>query len=734
VANGNLYSYNTEDSEVETYSRLTGLSDIGIERIEYNSEVKKLLVLYSNANIDIIDVRTNEVVNMPQLKEKTFSDNTVNDVLIEEERAYLSCNYGIVVIDMEQEAFISIYNPGGQVLTTTLYDGKVYAQTIISGKRSILSGSLSANLQDPSQWTTIGWGFLKMRMLGDKLYAINNTSVYRFEMPGVTKGVNIFSGTGFTNLQYIHTSTGDKLMVIGKDKLHVFDGTDDTPTTYPLPDGMKSLDYSSGNYYVARGSEGLCTYKYQNDEWVETAGDITPNSPVRDYFNYLKYEGNRLLVAGGSHNYTGNYYQGTVMYLEDDTWTNFEEDTSYKAEGIAEGTGKAYVNITSVAQDPFDENHHFASSAGHGIYEFRDAKLVNHYDCTNSPLSSILPESSNYKHYVRVNGLTYDSEGNLWMFNNEVDTIIRILKHDGTWAAQYYEPIEGNSKFDVFKMRDNTVWINSERTTESAGLARIRYNNNTPASNRSGSMIFKHNTCTNQDGVNYTVDYYYCIEFDKNGQLWIGTNLGPFVLEDPDNFTENTAYTQIKINRNDGSGLADYLLSGISITAIAVDGANRKWLGTDGQGVYLFSADGQETLQHFTTENSPLPSDYITSIAVNEETGAVMFGSMSGLACYYSDAVEPEETLNEDNIYAYPNPVRPEYSGDIYVRGLSSDCTVKICTTSGQLIAQGTSNGGLFTWDGRDQRGRRVAAGIYNVFVSDAGASKGVACRIVIIR
>jgi hypothetical protein len=111
-----------------------------------------------------------------------------------------------------------------------------------------------------------------------------------------------------------------------------------------------------------------------------------------------------------------------------------------------------------------------------------------------------------------------------------------------------------------------------------------------------------------------------------------------------------------------------------------------------------------------------------------------MFGSMSGLACYYSDAVEPEETLNEDNIYAYPNPVRPEYSGDIYVRGLSSDCTVKICTTSGQLIAQGTSNGGLFTWDGRDQRGRRVAAGIYNVFVSDAGASKGVACRIVIIR
>jgi hypothetical protein len=733
VANGNLYSYHTEDSEITLYSKLTGLSDIGIERIEYNPEVKKLLVLYSNANIDVIDVQTDEVVNMPQLKEKTLSDKTVNDVLIEGNCAYLSCNFGIVVVDMEKEAFVSIYNTGGQVLSCALYDGRVYAQTTFTDKRAIVWGYASDNLQDPSQWTTIGWGFLKLRVLGDHLYGMNNGVVYSFNLPGVSGGKQILTGSWLTNVQTLHYATGDRLLFTDNKALYELGENDETPTKYALPDDMKSIDYAQGNYYVARGYEGLCTYKLQDNEWVETAGDITPNSPVRDYFSFLKFEGNRLLVAGGSHNYIPKYYQGTVMYLEDNTWTNFEEDTSYKASGISESSSKAYVNITSVAQDPFDENHHFASSSGHGIYEFRDAKLVNHYDCTNSPLSSILPNDANYKEYVRVNGLTYDDEGNLWMFNNQVDTIIRILKSNGSWLSQYYEPIEGNTKFDFFKMRDNAVWINSERTTESAGLALIRYNG-TPASNRSGSMVFKHGTCTNQDGVNYTVDYYYCMEFDKNGDLWIGTNMGPFVLESPDEFTANTAYTQIKINRNDGSGLADYLLSGISITAIAVDGANRKWLGTDGQGVYLLSADGQETIQHFTTENSPMPSDYITSIAVNEETGAVMFGTMSGLSCYYSDAVEPEETLNESNIYAYPNPVRPEYSGDICVRGLSSDCTVKICSTSGQLVAQGTSNGGLFTWDGRDRQGRRVAAGIYNVYISDADASKGVACRIVIIR
>ncbi len=733
VANGNLYSYNTEDSEIETYSRLTGLSGVGIERIEYNDNAKKLLVLYSDANIDIVDVRSGNVVNMPQLKEKTLSDKTVNDVLMEDTRAYLSCNFGIVVIDMEDEAFVSIYNPGGKVVTCAIYEGRVYAQTTFTEKKAIVWGDETANLQDPSQWTAIGWGFLKMRVLGDRLYAMNNGLVYSFHLPQMNDRKQLLTASWLTDVQVIHYPTGDKLLFRDTKALYEIANADDTPVKYSLPDDFQSIDYSSGNYYMALGEQGLCTYKLQDNAWVQTAGDITPNSPVRDYFGYMTFVKNRLLVAGGSHNYTGNYYKGTVMYLEDNTWTNFQEDTTYLAEGITAGSSQAYVNITSVAQDPYDQQHHFASSFGHGIYEFRNGKLLNHYDCTNSPLSSIRPESTNYKHYVRVNGLTYDDDGNLWMFNNEVDTIIRILKHNGTWAAQYYSPIEGNTKFDFYKMRDNTIWINSERVTESAGLARIRYSS-TPASNRAGSMVFKHTTCTNQDGVNYTVDYYYCMEFDKDGQLWIGTNLGPFVLTDPDEFTENSTYTQIKINRNDGSGLADYLLSGVSITAIAVDGANRKWLGTDGQGIYLVSADGQETIQHFTTENSPMPSDYITSIAINEESGAVMIGSMSGLSCYYSDAVEPEVSLEKYNVYAYPNPVRPEYSGDIYVRGLSTDCTVKICTTSGQLVAQGTSTGGLFTWDGRDQSGRRVAAGIYNVFISDNDAYKGITCRIVIIR
>ena len=200
------------------------------------------------------------------------------------------------------------------------------------------------------------------------------------------------------------------------------------------------------------------------------------------------------------------------------------------------------------------------------------------------------------------------------------------------------------------------------------------------------------------------------------------------------NLFNNNVFKQIKVSRNDGTGLADYLLSGVYIKAIAIDGANRKWIGTNDNGIYLVSADGQETIHHFTTENSELPSNCIESIAVNNLTGEVFIGTDKGIASYTSDATRPAETLDENNIHAYPNPVRADYNGSIYITGLTKDCNVKIVDAAGYLINEGTSNGGHYNWDGRNSKGEKVPSGVYYILTYDENGDEGASAKILVTR
>ena len=188
------------------------------------------------------------------------------------------------------------------------------------------------------------------------------------------------------------------------------------------------------------------------------------------------------------------------------------------------------------------------------------------------------------------------------------------------------------------------------------------------------------------------------------------------------------------MNRNDGSGLADYLLSGLPVTCMTVDGANRKWVGTQNNGVFLISADGQETIHHFTEADSPLLSDIIQDIAVNPITGEVAIGTEKGLCSFMSDAIDAAEDLVKDDILVYPNPVKSDYTGPIAIKGLTMDAEVKILSSSGQLVWSGVSSGGLVTWNGCNMRGKRVASGIYHVVANDNAGNKAIVTRIVIIK
>ena len=198
--------------------------------------------------------------------------------------------------------------------------------------------------------------------------------------------------------------------------------------------------------------------------------------------------------------------------------------------------------------------------------------------------------------------------------------------------------------------------------------------------------------------------------------------------------TYDNTVTQVKVPRNDGSDFADYLLTGAVITSIAIDGAGRKWIGTQGSGVYLISADNMSEVNHFTTDNSPILSNTIESLAVNDETGEVYIGTSSGLCSYMGDATSAVETMTKDNVYAFPNPVPSGYNGLITIRGLSFDADVKILTVSGRLVAQGRSNGGTFTWNGRDTQGRRVASGVYMIATATSDGKAGVVAKVAVVR
>lgn len=506
--------------------------------------------------------------------------------------------------------------------------------------------------------------------------------------------------------------------------------------------GDRSLNLLNLNNWVLKSASELAKDDNYNsltnentsdEEALAVAAKNIPDSPVRNYSYKLKSIGNRLLVAGGNFNYPEVDYKGTAMKYENGRWTAFEEEGP-----IELMTEKYYINVTDVVQDPNDPEHHWLGTKGSGIYEFRDYKYVKNYTCTNSGLSSILPTDKHANWYVRVTGLNYDKSGNLWMCNNQTDTIVKILKADGKWAKYYYAEVEGKPTWDntYFDSR-GWAWINCRRSTSSTGNSGILViNTNGTIDDQKDDNHRFIATFKNEDGTYYTPNLWYCAVEDLSGTIWVGNTAGIFRTTTPEEIFDGDEVTleQVKVPRNDGSDLADYLLSNVSVKCIAIDGANRKWVGTTDNGVYLISADGLKSIYHFTIDNSPLISDVINDIAINGETGEVFIATDAGLCSYKGDAVDPEETLSSSSLKVFPNPVRPEYSGDVHITGLAYNTNVKIANAAGKLVYEGTSNGGRFDWNCCYSTGKHVSSGIYYALCTDEDGKKGAVAKILIIK
>lgn len=633
LANGDLYSYDTEDQTVELYDKTNVLSDFGIAHIAYSAATKKLVAIYENGNIDLIGM-DNTRWNIPDLKMKNLDDKTINELKVVGKEAFICLNSGLALLNLTEGYFVDFYTFDGKVTNATASGNKIYAKTTTD----VLEGNRTLNLLDASSWKKVA----------------------------------------------------DNTVTFGKTEAE----------------------------------------KKEEATLLEKVKNIVPDSPIRNWSYKLNMVGHRLLVAGGNFYYPEVDYEGTAMKYEKGKWSAFDETAAIALVGE-----KAYRNVTDIVQDPNDSEHHWLGTKRSGIYEFKDYKMVNHYTFDNSPLESILPNDKNAGRYVRVTALNYDREGNLWMCNDECDTIVRILKKDGSWRSYYYSEAVKKPTWDhTYFDKRGWVWINSRRTSNNGESGILIINTNGTIDKQSDDQHRYLSTFYNQNGESYTPDLYYCTIEDLNGDMWIGCTKGVFMTTTPEDiFKSSFTFTQPIVPRNDGSGLGDYLLNGIPVKCIAIDGGNRKWVGTLNNGVYLLSANGMETIEHFTTGNSPLISDEINDIAIDGETGEVFIATSLGLCSYHGDATDPATSMSSNNLKVYPNPVRPEYQGKVHITGLMYNSNVKIVSAAGKLVAEGTSVGGEFSWDCCTQSGRRVGSGIYYALCTDEDGKKGAVAKILII-
>lgn len=464
-------------------------------------------------------------------------------------------------------------------------------------------------------------------------------------------------------------------------------------------------------------------------ELKQMVSTLNPGGPKYNYFGFMKFANNQLYTCDGGFA-VGISRKGCIQMLKNEEWNIYPDDN------ISSKTNVTYENLECLDYDPTDTSHIFVGGRN-GLYEYKNGNFENYYNYENSPIERYNNRS---KEYELITGVKFDKEGNLWMLNSQAPTqsLIEFTK-DKQWISHQLPDL---MKLDDAGFTNKSLGLLGNMLIDSRGLLWFVNNHWIVPSlycyqfseDYSEERLNAFTSFVNEDGTEVSVGAVRCAAEDKDGNIWIGTSAGPLLL-DPNQITASApTFTQVKVPRNDGTNYADYLLSGIDVSCIAVDGANRKWFGTKKNGIYLISEDNLSEIHHFTTLNSPLLSNGIESIAINEKTGEVFIGTDKGLCSYMSDSSTPNESMTSDNVWAYPNPVKPDYTGLITIVGLSQNADVKILTSNGRIVNEGKSNGGTYTWNGCDANGKKVASGIYMVATATNDVEKGTVCKIAIIK
>ncbi len=738
-----------EDNSYLRLNKTNGLNDIDIcsMLVMTNGSV---IIGYENGNIDIIEEE--KVVSIPDLKNKSMTGSKkINHFFEYNNKVYCSLPFGIMVVDPYKHEIADTYyiGPNGTELRINQIaelDGFLYAATETGILRAPADSPALGAFDTWEETTSSTENYNSIITFNDYLLAakgdINSTNIiyyFQNEVWTILKSTNNFRGFATDDKSFGIISI-NSIELLDPD-LHVFkiiDKYNFEGQREKIPSiASAAIDRSSGNIFIADNEFGA----------VEISDDPTdkffyPDGPASNsVFDIAVSTAGIYTTAGGLDASWNNLVTpAEYSFYDGVSWSSFRRNDTIQEQ-------KDWRDLLKIAIDPSDPGHAFICSWGTGVFEASSGELINHFDQYNSGLQNI--EFATKDYYVRVGGIAVDKNRNVWMNNGEVNNglVFKPYKKDlqkEDWIQYTYKALHNlHSMGQILITKDDYFWMIIPRTNK-AGLFVFDINNTVEDQSddwyrcavspsidsdpRNAGQL----KLWDENGEEITNRVYSLAE-DKNGYIWVGTNKGilvyyrPYAIFDE----EKPIISRIKVPRNDGSNLADYLLEKETVTAIAIDGGNRKWLGTASSGIFLVSEDGTKTIQSFNVDNSPLLSNSINSIAIHPKTGEVFIGTAKGIVSYKALATEGADSYSK--IYAYPNPVRENYSGDIIITGLMENSTLKIVDISGKLVHETKSIGGQAIWNGRNLHGKKVKTGVYVVFISNEDGSEKATTKILIV-
>lgn len=712
-----LFSKNNISNVVKTTNTIDGLSGETITSLYYSAVSNKTLVGYENGLMIVINETDGSMLNIVDIINKQLPANKkrINHFMEYNGIVYVSCDFGIVQFNLATMLFGDTYFIGDngleiRVTQTAVHKGFIYASTNDGIRKADVAGK---NLIDFNQWTKIVAGsWSSIETLDSELFAINTSGlIHKYNT-----ALNSFAGLKQlsqpavdmrANLNYLIITTANSVFIYDKQMILVRQiDNNQIPESLPTFTCATSI---GDTIYIGTKENGMLNTTISVSSTFE---NNTPSGPSRNNVFALQATNDVLWTVYGDYNGSYNPYPldsyGINKYSAIG-WLNIPYEKLFGSK-----------SISRITVNPNNENIVYASSFYSGLLKLENDNPIFLYNAKNTGangLSSIIGEVPDD---VRINGTAFDKSGNLWLNNSLVQKGLKVLKTDGQWQSFSLDGIlDKSTDASMGPMiidKNNTKWW----CTNTDGL--IGYNESINK--------FKKISIGSDKGNLPTTDVR-AIAVDNRNQLWIGTIKGLRILSNSSSFlTEDQMKTNPIIILEDG--LAQELLYEQFITDIVVDGANNKWVGTADSGVFLLSPNGQETKYHFTTNNSPLPSNTINDIDINNSTGEVFIATAKGLISFKGTATSANENLN--SVYVYPNPVRPEFEGTVKIAGLLDNATIKITDIEGNLVYETTSEGGTIEWDTTAFGKYKVASGVYMIFISAEDGIETKVKKVMIIR
>jgi hypothetical protein len=745
-----LFAFVKADNSIDRLSRVNGLSDITISTINLNPYNNKLVIAYKNGNVDI--VYNKQITNVPDIKLSGLIGNKIiRSIYFINQYAYLATGFGIVVVDTDKMEIHDTYIIGALASQVDVYDITSDGQNLYAATgQYVYKASLSStNLANYINWDTLAGPpsrplpvgiYNTMTYFQGKVFvnyskqlttgAWGQDTTYTYDP--VAGSWSKFWDHGSTAYGQIYPFNCHSLRATGNYLLTTNDGNatlwDQNYLTQPPVNTFTNYTFTTGIYSPINANMGIKAAS-GNDCWFAdraygmvysinsfASRSYIPNGPKKSDCYGLTYSNGMISMVPGAHadNWGNLYNIAGLSTFTSETWRTL----NYQDYSIL-GTD---FDFLSSAIDPNNSNHIMYGSLGFGVFEFNNWNLVNIYNVHHANCSLFGRSATDTA--TDVGGMCFDPNGNLWVTNMHTPYLIHCRDASGHWYPFDCRSAISNVEIGSILVGNNGIkWAILPR-----GRGILIYNDHGTIANTLDDQVKRLLFTKGSGGIPGTE--VYCMVEDQNQQIWIGTDAGIAVFYNPDNMFASTGYDAQQILIQQGAHV-QILMEGQTVTALAVDGANRKWIGTSGGGVFLMSADGTQQIANFNTSNSPLLSNNVTAITVNGITGEVFFGTDQGVISYRSTATDGGVSFGD--VYAFPNPVRHEYTGPIAIKGLTTSADVKITDIAGNLIYQTTALGGQAIWDGNNFKGERAHTGVYLVFCSDTDGKQTIITKILFI-